>query len=241
MKFAAVIFDLDDTLCDDTASYHGAAELVAHEIAALHGIEMLALKSAYIDVSEGYWQKLSRDQLGTRLQPLRAMLWQEALSLCGLDEAGLAERCADAYHDHRRSNLKLFPGAVELLTALRGRGIKLGLLTNGFAETHREKIAILQIGDFFDAIFIADEVGMIKPDPRVFRHACETLGSEPSCSAMVGDRYDRDIIGALDAGMYTVFMNIHGITLSPAARAPHVTVADLSGVPAALGIPAPGF
>ena len=93
----------------------------------------------------------------------------------------------------------------------------------------------------FDAIFIADEVGMIKPDPRVFKHACETLQVAPAQSAMVGDRYDRDITGALDAGMYTVFMNVHGITLSASDRAPHVTVDDLSGVPAALGIHMPGF
>ena len=238
--FDAVLFDLDDTLCDDTASYRGAAELVAHEVAALRGIDALRLKNAYIAASEGFWQKLTHEQLGKRLSSLREHLWAEALSACGIDEAALAERCADSYHAHRRTNLKLFPGVAEALGALRARGTKLGLVTNGFAETHHEKISILQIGEFFDAIFIADEVGMIKPDPRIFLHACETLGAEPLRSVMVGDRYDRDIIGALDAGLFTVFMNVHRQTLAHDARTPHVTVADFSGVPAALGIATAG-
>ena len=86
--------------------------------------------------------------------------------------------------------------------------MQLGILTNGFSETHREKIELLQIGEFFDAIFIADEVGMIKPDPLLFAHACTTLGSAPARSAMVGDRYERDVRGALEAGLYAVWLNI---------------------------------
>ncbi len=91
----------------------------------------------------------------------------------------------------------LFPGAIDLLRSLRERGIKLGIVTNGLSETHREKIALLQISEYFDAIFLSDEVGMVKPDPLLFAHACRTLGGAPAHAAMVGDRYDRDIRGAL--------------------------------------------
>ena len=81
------------------------------------------------------------------------------------------------YNEYRKKYFALFPGAVELLRELRERGMKLGMVTNGLSETHREKIALLRIGEFFDAIFIADEVGMIKPDPLLFAHACTSLGS----------------------------------------------------------------
>jgi len=231
-RFDAVLFDLDDTLCDDSASYRGAAELVAHEIAALRGVDALALKAAYLEVSETFWQRLTPEQLGQRLGRLRVALWHEALTACGFGDDVLAQQCADSYNTHRRSNLKLFPGAAGLLAELRASGSKLGLVTNGFSETHREKISILQIGESFDAIFIADEVGMIKPDPRLFVHACEALDCAPERSAMVGDRYDRDVTGALDAGLYTIFINVHRITLPADARPPHATVDDLDAVKA---------
>ncbi len=56
---------------------------------------------------------------------------------------------------------------------------------------------------------------MLKPDPALFRHACEVLGSEPARTAMVGDRYERDVLGAHDAGLFTVLVDVHA---APAAR-----------------------
>ena len=54
-RIELVLFDLDDTLHDDTHAYSSAAEEVAREIAAEHGIDALALKAAYIAVAEGFW------------------------------------------------------------------------------------------------------------------------------------------------------------------------------------------
>jgi len=75
---------------------------------------------------------------------------------------------------------------------------------------------------------------MIKPDPLLFAHACAKLGCAPARSAMVGDRYTRDIIGALDAGLYAIWMNVHRETIPAGGRQPDVTVADLAGVRAVL-------
>ena len=124
----------------------------------------------------------------------------------------------------------LFPGALDLLRSLKERGIKLGLVTNGLSETHREKIALLRVSEFFDAIFLADEVGMIKPDPLLFAHACRTLGGAPARAAMVGDRYDRDIRGALEAGLFTVWLNVRAEELPPGAAPPDATVSSIADV-----------
>jgi len=231
----AVLFDLDDTLHDDTLAYQSAAEEVAHEVAGEHGIDALALKRAYIAQAEGFWTRLSAAALTERLENVRATLWRSALVDVGLDDCNLAERSAASYVRYRTKHLVLFPGALDLLRRLRDRKIKLGLLTNGFSETHREKIALLQIGDCFDAIFIADEVGMVKPDPLLFAHACRTLGSSPSVSAMVGDRYERDIRGAIQAGLFTVWINLHGSPLPSGAPPADRTILSIEGVEAALG------
>lgn len=229
-RIEIVLFDLDDTLHDDTYAYHNAAEEVAREVAAEHGIDALALKDAYIAAAEGFWHRLSADDLKVKLASLRASMWQSALESVGAgDDPELARRSAERYNAYRVKYFTLFPGAVDLLRALRGRGIKLGIVTNGLSETHREKIALLQISEYFDAIFLSDEVGMVKPDPLLFAHACHTLGGAPARSAMVGDRYDRDIAGALEAGLYTIWLNVRGEDLPPGAPPPDATCSSIAG------------
>src|SRR5690348_13156901 len=84
-ELRAVLFDLDDTLHDDTYAFTTAAEQVAAEVAAEHGIDALALKRAYIAEAEGFWHRLTANELRTRLSQLRATLWGNALRSVGLD------------------------------------------------------------------------------------------------------------------------------------------------------------
>jgi putative hydrolase of the HAD superfamily len=226
-----VLFDLDDTLHDDTYAYSNAAEEVAREVAAEHGIDALALKAAYIAESEGFWHRLSPLDLKVKLAALRASMWQAALDRVGVgDDPELARRSAERYNAYRVKYFTLFPGAVDLLRTLRDRGTKLGLVTNGLSETHREKIALLQISEYFDAIFLSDEVGMVKPDPLLFAHACRTLGGSPAHAAMVGDRYDRDIAGAIVAGLYTIWLRVRNEEVPPAATPPDATCSSIAEV-----------
>jgi len=232
--FEVVLFDLDDTLHDDTFAFTSAAEEVAREIALEHGVDALALKRAYVAEAEGFWHRLTPEQLKTRLVGIRHAMWNAALERVGISDRAIAAKSASRYHEYRKKYFTMFPGAIEVLRMLRARGMRLGILTNGFSETHREKIAMLQIGEFFDAIFIADEVGMIKPDPLLFAHACTTLGSAPSRSAMVGDRYERDVQGALEAGLYAIWLNVRGERLPPGVPPPDAICSTIGEVPGLL-------
>jgi putative hydrolase of the HAD superfamily len=74
---------------------------------------------------------------------------------------------------------------------------------------------------------------MVKPDPELFRHAARVLGTTPERTAMVGDRYDRDVRGALDIGMFTVLIDVHAIPIPEHAPRPDAivpTIADVLGV-----------
>ncbi|HYZ16173.1 MAG TPA: HAD family hydrolase, partial [Candidatus Acidoferrum sp.] len=234
----AVLFDLDDTLHDDTTAYRSAARTVAEQIARERGIDAQALVDAYDGAAMGFWASLSAEHLNRAIGDERERMWYEALRLVGLDDRELARRAAQAYVEARADVLELYPGALDVLVALRARGCKLGLVTNGFAATHHDKIDRLGLRDRMDAFFLADEVGMVKPDPELFRHACRVLGSEPSRTAMVGDRYDRDVRGALEAGLYTVLLDVHAIPRPDGAPEPHAvvpTIADVLGVISSLG------
>ena len=146
-RIEIVLFDLDDTLHDDTFAYHSAAEEVAREVAAEHGIDALALKAAYIAEAEGFWHRLSPDDLKVKLANIRASMWQSALEHVGAgDDPELARRSAERYNAYRVKYFTLFPGAIDLLRALRERGIKLGIVTNGLSETEALDRALEDFG-----------------------------------------------------------------------------------------------
>jgi putative hydrolase of the HAD superfamily len=225
-----VLFDLDDTLHDDTTAYRSAARSVADGIAAERGIDPSALVDAYDAEATAFWSALTAEHLANAIGDERERMWLAALRRVGIDDRALARTAADGYVRARSGALTLFPGALDLLGALRARGCKLGLVTNGFAATHHDKIDRLGLREHMDAFFIADEVGMVKPDPELFRHACRELGSEPARSAMVGDRYGRDVVGAHDAGLFTVLLDVHKIPVPAGGVQPDAVVFSIGEV-----------
>jgi|SRR5947209_3775933 len=234
-----VLFDLDDTLHDDTAAYRAAARRVAESVARERGIDAQALADAYERGATAFWSALTAEHLTRAIEDERERMWHEALCAVGLDDRALALRCADGYVRARAGVLELSPGALDVLVELRERGCKLGLVTNGFAATHHDKIDRLGLRERMDAFFIADEVGMIKPNPELYRHACRVLGSEPARTAMVGDRYARDVLGAHEVGLFTVLIDVHGAPLPAAGPRPDAVISSIRELLSALPFDGP--
>jgi putative hydrolase of the HAD superfamily len=232
-NLSAVLFDLDDTLHDDTRAYQSAARDVADEIAAEHGVDAQKIFDTYVECASQFWRALTVENLYMPIADSRLDLWATALAAVGIEDEAVVKRAALRYGERRRSHYSPFPGALDLLAELRRRGLKLGLITNGFAETHYEKLELLGLERSFDAVLCADEVGMLKPDPRIFLHACELLGTPPSRAAMVGDRYFRDISGAHEAGLFTVYVRMREEKI-PEGQSPDVSVNGIEEVLAAL-------
>ena len=87
------------------------------------------------------------------------------------------------------------------IRALRARGIKIGILTNGPSELQRRKLRLIGIEDEVDAVAVSEEIGVSKPDPEAYARAVELLGLAPGEVAMVGDHVVNDVAGALAAGL----------------------------------------
>ncbi|MBV9409039.1 MAG: HAD family hydrolase [Candidatus Eremiobacteraeota bacterium] len=225
-----VLFDLDDTLHDDSTAYRSAARAVAEPLAREHGFDPVALVDAYDEEANRFWGGLTAASLGRAIGDERERMWGAALRAVGIDDAALAREAAAGYVRARADALTLFPGALDVLVALRARGCKLGLVTNGFAATHHEKIDRLGLRERMDAFFIADEVGMVKPDPALFLHACRALGSDPAHTAMVGDRYERDVRGAHAAGLFTVLLDVHALPVPADGPAPDAVVTKIGAI-----------
>lgn len=229
----AVFFDLDDTLVDDTVSLEQCAEQAARELAPDRGVSPVDLADAYVDAAINFWTHLGPGSPKPASGAIRPMMWRSALQRYGVDDESLAARLAHRFDELRVERVEFFPDALPVLNALHGR-YRMAIITNGFAETHEQKIARLGLERFFDRVILAGELQMAKPDPAVFIHAMELLDVTPDVSVMVGDRYDRDIEGAHAAGMRAIWIRCRGEDIPPGARPPDAIIPSVGALPAAL-------
>ena len=98
-----------------------------------------------------------------------------------------------------------YPDAHTVLTTLRDRGYRLGIIANQPLGSEA-RLAGFGLRDCFEVICASDEEGVAKPDPEIFRRAITRAGCNPAESVMIGDRTDNDIAPAKALGMQTVLI-----------------------------------
>lgn len=105
------------------------------------------------------------------------------------------------------------PGAVSLLNALKDR-VKIGIITNGFTALQQIRLERTGLRDYFDLLVISEQVGVAKPDRKIFDYTFEQMGQPPRDRVlMVGDTAESDILGGINAGIATCWLNAHGRSL----------------------------
>lgn len=126
------------------------------------------------------------------------------------------------------SHTKPYKGVVELLTGIKKRGIKLGLISNAYDyEEQYERIKNSYLEKFFDEIVISGEVGAAKPDPEIFKIMLEKLNLLPEESVYIGDTEKYDIKGANNAGMHSILICRNNSYTSPTADFTCHNISDL--------------
>jgi 2-haloacid dehalogenase len=107
-------------------------------------------------------------------------------------------------------------------------------VTNGLADVQRPRLARSAIGALFDTVVVSEEVGVAKPDARIFEHALRQLGHDDrSTVLMVGDSLASDIQGGCNAGMQTCWLNPSGAANGTAIE-PTFEIASLAELRARL-------
>ncbi|MGD8904673.1 MAG: HAD family hydrolase [Anaerolineae bacterium] len=98
----------------------------------------------------------------------------------------------------------------QILTELRARGYRLGLITNRHnVERFYELLDQLHLRPYFDLVLASGEVGIQKPDPGIFAAALERIDARADRSIYVGDNYWADVIGAQRAGLTPILFDRH--------------------------------
>jgi HAD superfamily hydrolase (TIGR01509 family) len=128
------------------------------------------------------------------------------------------------------------PDARETLALLRGRGYRLGLLSNTWwaAAWHDADLATHGLADYLDELVYTSDLPHSKPHPSVFTEVAGRLGVEPAACVMIGDRLIDDIGGALRAGMRAVWRRNDNPWPTGDGIEPAATVDRLAELPALL-------
>lgn len=234
----AILFDLDDTILDDSGGAAPAWRVVFAEIEVPAGLD------AEVDrVREWYWSDAGRHRTGRAdLLAATTAIVATALERIGRPDPALAGTVAARYRALRDEAVALLPGAVEMLERLRGEGITLGLITNGGAHAQRAKLERFRLATHFDYIGIEGERGFGKPDPRSYATAISALGCNPAVTWMVGDNLLWDVLAPQEHGISGIWVNPAGRAHPPDGPAPWRvirSVAELSW--AAPAAPLAGF
>jgi putative hydrolase of the HAD superfamily len=144
----------------------------------------------------------------------------------------LADELAERFIRERRSRHALFPETEHVLQELYS-GHRLALVTNGVPDLQREKIQATNLERFFESLVLSGDVGVGKPDPRIFSVALEGLSASPEEAVMVGDSLHRDIAGARGVGMRGIWVN-RARAAADIDITPEGEVAALTGIEDAL-------
>ena len=207
MPVTALLFDLDDTLLDAEVAWRGGVEhLIGARAFGLVNTDdgLVAWDEAFQLWFEPYLDGvISSEQSRTE----RIRHWAGAFGLpveAGTELAWFAD-----YVTGYRAGWTRFADVDPMLATLPS-GVRLGLITNGPSDLQRAKVIALGLDSVFELVLVSGEFGVAKPDPSIFLHAAQQLGVTPAQCLMVGDNLDKDVAGALAAGMRAVWVQRPG-------------------------------
>jgi putative hydrolase of the HAD superfamily len=204
-----LLFDLDDTIVTFDQHSTPAWQQVCEATAAKCGQSAAALYHEIQRVSDAYWADPERHRRGRLdLDNTRRRLVREAFANLGIDVA-LATQVADTFIALREEGIDVFPGAKETLMTL-SQTHRLALVTNGESHKQRAKIDRFDLGSLFERIFVEEEVGFGKPDPRIFRHVLAAMRATPEECMMIGDNLSWDIAAPQALGIFSVWNDHRG-------------------------------
>ena len=188
----AVVFDLYDTLIYRTDDVIQEMRRATAQRAAVDS-------DAWAALWEGTVVERMLGRLGSLDDEIRTMLWKLGVDPAPDVLADVVEMQIAGWS----SAVTIYPDTLPLLAALRQRDLKLGLLSNCSADAGAT-VARIGLAARFDAVVLSCEVGLMKPDPAIYEHACARLGVAPTESMFVADGAFGELDAAKALGMLAV-------------------------------------
>lgn len=205
IKYTHIFFDLDNTLWDFKRNSFLAMES-AFEIFGLK--KQHESYTSFFDTYSKYNKQLWADYRN-RLIPKKELIWKrfqntfDDLHITGINP----EEMNSCYLNEMPKQKILNDGAVEILHYLKNRNYKLYIITNGFKEVQYKKLDSSNLLAFFKKVFISEVIKVPKPGKEIFNMAVKSANAKKTKSLMVGDDWEVDVLGAVNAGIDAVYYN----------------------------------
>jgi len=229
MKYRHLFFDLDHTLWDFEANAHATLNELHHTLELEKwGVNDFGLfHKNYLAHNERLWERyrnglIKQDELRVK------RMWLALLDFKIADDE-LAKELSVRFLELLPTRTILFPYAKEILLYLKNKEYELHLITNGFEKTQHSKLKHSGLDLFFKEVITSEGSNSLKPNKEIFEFALLKSGAKKEESIMLGDSFEVDIIGAMNAGIDQVLINHPGIvtTAIPNGIKPTYTVNSL--------------
>ena len=227
----AILFDLDDTILDDSGCVERSWTDACQDCCAAMGADGTAkVRAAIREAGEWYWSDPERHRTGRLdMKAARRRVALLGLERLGIADDALAESIALAYARYREARLAVLPGALDTLQWFKRMGCAMALITNGSRRMQRLKIERFGLDAFFDAILVEGELGFGKPDPRVYELALSQLQRSPGETWMVGDNLEWDVAAPQALGIHGIWVDADGRGVPPEAPVqPHRVIRSIT-------------
>lgn len=204
-----IFFDLDHTLWD----FDKNSDLTFGKVFKMNGldIDLKEFLSHYRDINFQYW-KLYRDEKIDK-DVLRFGRLKDTFTASNFYiEDVMVKKLSVDYITYLTDNNYLFEHTIEILDYLNLK-YNLHIISNGFEEVQHRKLTKSNIHHYFKTITNGEDIGVKKPNPQIFYHALEKAQTEANRSIMIGDGYEADIEGAINAGMDVIFFDTNNMDI----------------------------
>ena len=207
-KVRAVLFDLDDTLCNSRPAFDAGLRAAFQTLLTQRpDLNIARLYDIWQDAHKHLFAELDAGRIN--MAQVREERFSRVLRAFGIEDEGLSAELNLTLGHVQLQNLRLFDEA-DVLERLRPYH-RIGIITNGANDSHpdsqRSKIAHLGLQERVDAVCISDAVGHRKPAPAIFHAAASCLDVPCEHILFVGDNPIADICGAHNVGMTTAWLH----------------------------------
>lgn len=203
-------FDADGTLFDYDLAEASALQNAFRAFDLPYDANVM---TQYHAINHQLWLEFEQGQVSAAV--LRTRRFERLFTALGMPTA--ADGFSQRYLQELARGTQLIRGAEAVIRGLRAR-YHLAIITNGFQEVQRPRLAHSTIADCFEATIVSEEIGFAKPDARFFEAAFAQTGQpERSTVLVIGDSLTSDILGGIQAGLDTCWFN-------PSAKPPRADI-----------------
>ena len=204
MFYKGIIFDLDDTLYDYKKCHETAIATVINYI-----IEHNDKHKNYEYIFEVYNKinnKLKHELKNTASSHNKSIYLKHLLEELNLDYSHF-QMLHELYWTIFYTNMDCFEGVKDFIIWNKTNGIKIGILTDYETEYQIIKLEKLGLLKYIDILVTSEEVGIEKPSYKMFYTMLQKMNLNPGDVIMIGDNYDKDIIGAINSNILGYWFN----------------------------------